>query len=89
VFEVAFDDELVEVQKLVGIADDAGVLQRNCSASHPPQLLCSCLADPFFNGPTSSTSYVEVSSRVLAGMSCVARGAVCAGRGAGKRMRWD
>jgi hypothetical protein len=61
VFELAFDDELKEVQKLVGIADDSGRVQRNCAATHASQYLCACLADPLINGPRSATTNVEVS----------------------------
>lgn len=60
IFELAFDDELVDVQKLVGIADANGVVQRNCAATPTGRLLCACLSDPLFNGPTSATTYVEV-----------------------------
>ena len=34
--------------------------QRNCASTQNGRLLCACLADPFFVGPTSSNSYVEV-----------------------------
>ena len=66
VFELAFDDELQEVQKLVGIADDSGRVQRNCGATHASQYLCACLADPFINGPRSATTNVEVSRSSVA-----------------------
>ena len=52
IFELAFDDELADVRKLVGISDKNGAIQRNCAATPPGALLCACMTDPFFNGPT-------------------------------------